>query len=231
MKDILYQLFKDNGRISKTDISNHPDLPSYNTLMRRGFSLIELNQEFSERQYNDNPVLCLQCSTAITLKAHEQGNKFCCKSCSATHNNLKRGKKTKETYFKIKPPRECLHCKSIVTSTNKRTVFCSTSCSIDYQYQQNVADWLSGKKPGCNGKTLSLARYVRRYLHETRGTACECCGWDQRHPVDGRVLTEIDHIDGNAANNDPTNLKVLCPNCHSMTPTHRARNRNSARQR
>ena len=27
---------------------------------------------------------------------------------------------------------------------------------------------------------------------------------------------EVAHLDGNRSNNDPTNLAILCPNCHKM---------------
>lgn len=63
-----------------------------------------------------------------------------------------------------------------------------------------------------------------------RGTACEECGWDIRHS-DGSILTEIDHIDGDAENCRPSNLRILCPNCHALTPTFRARNSKSKRIR
>jgi predicted HNH restriction endonuclease len=35
---------------------------------------------------------------------------------------------------------------------------------------------------------------------------------------------EVEHIDGNWRNNQPSNLTLLCPNCHSLTPTYRALN-------
>lgn len=34
---------------------------------------------------------------------------------------------------------------------------------------------------------------------------------------------EVDHIDGNWRNNQPENLRLLCPNCHSTTDTYRGR--------
>jgi 5-methylcytosine-specific restriction endonuclease McrA len=34
---------------------------------------------------------------------------------------------------------------------------------------------------------------------------------------------EVDHIDGNWRNNQPQNLRLLCPNCHSTTDTYRGR--------
>lgn len=125
--------------------------------------------------------------------------------------------------------RNCKECNKKLIYSQRQ--FCSHNCRQEHDYKINVDNWLSGKTPGCKGKTKQLCSYVRRYLHETRGTACERCGWDERHPIDGAVLTEIEHIDGNAENNVLSNLKVLCPNCHSMTPTFRARNKNSTRER
>lgn len=109
--------------------------------------------------------------------------------------------------------------------------FCSNQCQKDLEYKTKTQDWLDGNLQGWTGRARQLRNFVRRYLHETRGTACECCGWDKKHPIDGRVLTEIDHVDGDAENCASENLKVLCPNCHSLTPTFRARNKKSKRQR
>lgn len=37
------------------------------------------------------------------------------------------------------------------------------------------------------------------------------------------IILELDHIDGNRNNNNLKNLRLLCPNCHSQTPTFRGR--------
>ena len=40
---------------------------------------------------------------------------------------------------------------------------------------------------------------------------------------------EIDHIDGNSENNSEENLRLICPNCHSLTANYRGANRGNGR--
>lgn len=53
---------------------------------------------------------------------------------------------------------------------------------------------------------------------------CELCRWAERS-ADGRLPLELDHINGDRHDNRLENLRILCPNCHSLQSTHRARNR------
>ena len=53
---------------------------------------------------------------------------------------------------------------------------------------------------------------------------CEICGWATLSE-DGRLPLELDHINGSRIDNRLENLRILCPNCHSLQSTHRARNR------
>jgi len=63
----------------------------------------------------------------------------------------------------------------------------------------------------------------RRRVLEEQGNKCNKCGLDEWR---GFPLTlELEHKDGNTANNSRENLEGLCPNCHSITETWRGRNK------
>lgn len=64
----------------------------------------------------------------------------------------------------------------------------------------------------------------RLFFHKLKNRKCELCGWAQIAP-DGRIPLELDHINGDHTDNRLENLRILCPNCHSLQSTHRGLNR------
>ncbi len=57
---------------------------------------------------------------------------------------------------------------------------------------------------------------------------CSCCSlisW-----LGQPIPLELDHRDGDRTNNVLENLRLLCPNCHALTPTYRGKNIRLRRQ-
>ena len=74
-----------------------------------------------------------------------------------------------------------------------------------------------------NSTFLSYKLKNRLFREGLKSPKCELCGWHTA-AADGRVPVEIDHINGKANDNRLVNLRILCPNCHSLQSTHRAKN-------
>lgn len=123
---------------------------------------------------------------------------------------------------------KCRYC----LGTTKRAYYryCSNKCQFDYQYQEYIRKWKAGLVDGGRGKKSPLlSNYIKRYLLEKYGEKCCLCGWEKRHAATGKVPLEANHVDGNAFNNDESNLQLLCPNCHSLTMNFRNLNKGNGR--
>lgn len=108
----------------------------------------------------------------------------------------------------------------------KMGYYCSNSCCAKYRKNTTIENWLNsnGTKYGnmkCSGR---LKHSIRDFLIEKANHKCSSCGWCEINPVTNKCPLEIDHIDGNSENSSPKNLRVLCPNCHALTPTYKALN-------
>ena len=108
------------------------------------------------------------------------------------------------------------------------SIFFEAKCHIKYQYDQYIIRWKKGQESGY--KIGGIAAPIRRYLKEKYKEKCAICGWDKRHEITGKVPVEVEHKDGNYKNCTESNLILLCPNCHSLTPTFRNLNKGKGRE-
>lgn len=85
-----------------------------------------------------------------------------------------------------------------------------------------VASLVNIMVAGSDYQTFKLKR--RLFKEGLKKPECEECGW-AKITTDGRLPLELDHINGDSRDHRLENLRVLCPNCHSLKPTHRGANR------
>ena len=174
----------------------------------------------AREKYEQNKKNCLNCSCHIPYE--KRINNFCNHKCSAIFNNIKRGSRQKESRQKelrqrgIDPNRKCLMCDKTLNRSEK---YCSFKCQKDFRIRKAVL----------NG--TASHRTSKAYLLSLYGEKCMECGWKEINPITKKVPIELEHIDGNSDNNDLSNLKILCPNCHSLTPTFKALNKGNGRHK
>ena len=69
--------------------------------------------------------------------------------------------------------------------------------------------------------------YKKSYILNHYNNQCQKCGITEYN--NEPIVLELEHIDGNSDNNTFDNLTILCPNCHSQTPTYKNRNQGNGR--
>lgn len=123
----------------------------------------------------------------------------------------------------------CVRCNK--PTARRSYLYCSNKCQHDQQYDLYIKNWKQGLVDGNRGiKTRVLSNHLRRYLLEKNDEKCSKCGWNQVHPLTNKPPLEVNHKDGNAENNDESNLQLLCPNCHSLTNNFRNHNKGKGRK-
>lgn len=158
---------------------------------------------------------CLNCGEPAKKK-------FCSHRCSAVYSHAHKPRKR----------RTCQECGSL----HKNGKFCSHKCQQIHKEKKFISEWKNGL---CSGMAPhgGLNEPVRRYILSKYGEKCSQCGWSEVNPRSGKVPVQIDHIDGDFRNCSEDNLTVLCPNCHSLTPTYmtlnlgRGRDMNGSRRK
>lgn len=121
----------------------------------------------------------------------------------------------------------CLYCNNQLY--NKKQKYCNLTCKNNHYHKLWVDRWKNGLELGFKGE-YGISKHIRRYLFEKYNNECSICNWGEKNPTTNTIPLEIEHIDGNYKNNSEENLKLLCPNCHSLTSTYKGANKGNGRK-
>lgn len=160
-------------------------------------------------------VPCKKCGKQLIVNIHTNTNVLC-EECKYKYR------------YKYEPKLigQCLFCHKKIKNGSR---FCNNTCKNEYNYIIKIKEWKQGKFDGITGKDAT-SRIIKRYILEKYDHKCAICGWCQINPVTNHSPLQLHHIDGNYRNNNEDNLILLCPNCHSITPTYGSLNKGHGRR-
>jgi hypothetical protein len=129
----------------------------------------------------------------------------------------------------------CITCGGSFTHGKLSQRHCSRKCASREGGKQSKQSWDRRRAvllvKWKSGVIVPSERSAKGYLIIERGRKCEDCGWSKVNPKSLTVPIELEHVDGDCYNNSYSNCRLLCPNCHSLTPTYRGMNMGKGRGR
>lgn len=129
----------------------------------------------------------------------------------------------------------CLNCGKSLGFGYKaqKRKYCTNACQVEKRQKDLLEYWLSTGEldnyTGGNSGHTPHNEYTRNYLLLRQNNSCAECGTSPIH--NGKPLVFVlDHIDGDPTNHTPGNLRLICPNCDSQSPTFKNRNKGKGRR-
>lgn len=114
----------------------------------------------------------------------------------------------------------CPSCQNPLLKNN--TKYCSNKCQRNYTFTKEYSLWIKGEL-----KRIIGVAWLKKAVTHLHGYKCSCCNLESW--MESLIVLELDHINGDSTDNSVENLRLLCPNCHSQTPTYKAKNKGRGR--
>lgn len=156
---------------------------------------------------------CLNCSTPTKNK------KFCSHTCKSDyHKKLHPVNPNKRKNGK----RKILTCTICSTPTINKTGFCSYKCIKENTKRKNYEKIRQEDAVNISKSEECNRRWAKKFLIDEHSHICSIC--NNTEWLNKPIPLVIDHIDGNALNNNLSNIRLVCGNCNMQLPTFAGRN-------
>ncbi len=196
------------------------DNGTYNkSVSKRFFCNPSCSASYNNKGINRHKNKIYSRNTCLNCLAPTKNKKFCNHTCKSEYHRKSHPVNPNK---RINSKRIKLICIVCSTPTINKTGLCSYKC-IKENTKRKIYEKIRregavdiSKSEECN------RRWAKKFLIDEQGYRCSICS--NTEWLNKPIPLVIDHIDGNALNNNLSNIRLVCGNCNMQLPTFAGRN-------